>query len=76
MSYSFAFKVEQQPTKGMNTTIETCRNNTRKDAYMALLRAMAGNPGMFFDLKDEETRDFIDTKTGMKYTIQAHEIRL
>jgi hypothetical protein len=74
-SYTFSFKLTQLPTKNQNNTLETSLNNRREDAFMALVRAIAGNPSMFAGLKDEESRQF-ECPNGAIYKIQYHEIRL
>lgn len=78
-SYSFPFKVTQLPSKGHNQSPETAINNTQRMAFMALLRAMAANPSQFYDMKDEEFRDFKDEKSsppGIVYRIQFIKLNL
>jgi hypothetical protein len=76
-SYSFAFKVTQIPSKHHNKTLETCISNTKRMAFMAMLRAIAANPSQFIDMNDEEFRDFKDEKMeGIVYRIQFHKINL
>jgi hypothetical protein len=84
--HTFAFKVTQLPIPNEGRTIDTCVDRTRKKAYYALVNALASNPQMFFDLEDEEAREYSFEKGTseelrkrgkvLKFRIEYHEIRL
>lgn len=79
-SYSFTFKVTQLPSKHHNHSPETAINNTRKMAFMAMLRAMAMNPAYYRDMEDGQFVDFKDEKASengpVVYRITCHRIKL
>lgn len=74
-NHSFAFRVIKQPSVGDPYNTDK-QGNCKKDAFWALVRALASGPSRYFELKDEQGIEFKDEKSGVVYRIEKVEVRL
>lgn len=76
-SYTFAYKVTVSPKARQDKAVDPYISpDKREDAFMALVRALAGQPGIVFNLEDDQSLTFFDEKSKHNFRIQYHKIKL
>jgi hypothetical protein len=73
-SHNFCYKVTVSSKARQDASY--CPPDKREDAFMALVRCLASNPALVFNLKDDGMLSFKDPKSDHVFFIQFHKINL